>query len=86
MYVHNVTQNDQKMVLLESQNGVRSKILKPNSRLLVLGASVDQTDCQSNQQENFFDDFVKFQQKLKKAPPAGLEPATTRLRALRSTD
>ena len=29
MYVHNVTQNDQKMALLESQNGVRSKILMP---------------------------------------------------------
>ena len=31
MHVHNVTQNDQKMALLESKNKVKSKILMPTS-------------------------------------------------------
>ena len=42
MYVHNVTQNDQKMALLESKNEVGSKILMPTGVPWVLEHPFDQ--------------------------------------------
>ena len=51
MYVHNVTQSDQKMALLESKNEPRSKILMPTGVPWDTGPTVRPTDCQSSQRE-----------------------------------
>ena len=51
MHVHNVTQNDPKMAILESKNELRSKILMPTGVPWGIGVSVRPTDCQSSQRE-----------------------------------
>ena len=58
MYVHNVTQNDQKMALLEAKNGVRSPILIPTVVFWYFEHPLTQQIVNQTHKKYIFDNFT----------------------------
>ena len=77
LYVHNVTQNDQKMALLEEKNGVRPEFLIPTA----IPHYRSFAECKVHQMEPKSHRKIEKRQKV---PRAGLEPATFRSSVWRS--